>query len=197
MHRFQISPNSIKEGYAVLNAEESHHALSVLRVKPGETVQLLDGRGGSFQGIVATAEKGCVKIAVREPSQPLAQNSVAMTLAVSVIKPERMELLIQKACELGVHSIIPLITEHTVVRLSSERWASKIQRWKKIAAESCKQCGQPRTPEIQDICEFKKFIGYFSSYELVLIPALSVPVQSLYHSLNLNKSAQSTINPGG
>ena len=164
LRRFHITSSSIKEGQVTLDGKESHHALTVLRVKTGDAVELLDGQGGNFQGVVAGIEKGRVKVSVNAAlSKPQAQDRVPITLAVSVIKPERMEIMVQKACELGVHAIVPLVTERTVVRLSRERWESKGQRWRKIAAESCKQCGQARTPEIQDVCEFKKFICFMGS----------------------------------
>ena len=193
MHRFQISPGSIKEGLVILDPKESHHALSVLRVKPGETVELLDGKGGSYQGVIASSQKGRVKVSVSAPRAVRQKSRVPVTLAVSVIKPERMELLIQKACELGADRIIPLISERTVVRLSRERWEAKGVRWQKIAAESCKQCARAQTPEILGVVEFKKFIGQVSGYGTVLIPTLAVPVKSLYHSLNANKDAHSVL----
>ena len=194
MHRFNISPNTLKEGLVTLSVEESHHALSVLRLKAGDVVELLDGQGGTFQGIVAGAEKGRVQVSVRETSVVLsAKKTVSITLAAAVIKPERMELLIQKACELGASAIVPLITERTVVHLSQERWASKIQRWQKIARESCKQCGQASMPAIQKAVDFKKFTTTLGRFDLSLIPTLAVPVKTLYDSLNAGKLARSVL----
>ena len=191
MHRFHISPGSIIEGSVILDKKEGHHALSVLRVEAGEVVELLDGRGGVYQGIVASTEKGRVKVSVREKSSRHPQNGPQITLAVSVIKPERMEYLIEKSCELGVHAVLPLITERTVVRLSPERWRGKIQRWQKIAQESCKQCGQSRTPEIQNVEKFDKVIRTFLAYDLCLIPTLAVPVKPLYQTLSTYPKARS------
>ena len=229
MPRFHISPGSEKEGVVMLDKAESHHALAVLRLKAGEVVELLDGQGGIFQGIVAGAERGLLKISVARPSRPPrsaaiegiaavarpsrpprsaaiegiaavrgdskqnAESRVTITLAVSVIKPERMELLIQKSCELAAHSVIPLISERTVVRLSRERWQSKIQRWQKIARESCKQCGRSLVPVIQPVMEFKKFAETISQYDLSLIPTLALPVQGFCCTLNANKSAKSLL----
>ena len=193
MQRFHISPGSEKEGVVTLDKDESRHALTVLRLKAGEVVELLDGQGGVFEGIVAAAERGRIKISLRGTSKKNILNRVTITLAASVIKPEGMELLVQKACELGAHVLVPLISERTVVRLSPERWASKLQRWQKIARESCKQCGQSRVPAIQPVVEFKKFVPTISAYDLSLIPTLSGPVEGLRSVLNAYKSAKSIL----
>ena len=192
MHRFQIYPDSQKNGQVVLDKAESRHALTVLRVKPGEVVELLDGKGGVFQGIVAGIDRGAVKVSV-SVLMPKKPNTVAITLAVSVIKPDAMELLVQKACELGAHAIIPIISERTVVRLSRERWESKNQRWQKIARESCKQCGQSTVPIVRPVEEFKKFIEAIADYDLALIPTLALPVEGLYQTLNSSKGAKSIL----
>ena len=162
MHRFHISSSQISNGSVTLDKKESHHALSVLRIKAGEAVELLDGKGKVFQGVVASTEKRQVKVSVFEKSsRDGSLGPIRITLAVSVIRPERMEYLIEKACELGVYSIVPLISERTIIRLSAERWKGKIQRWQKIAQESCKQCGLPRTPEIKIRLNLKNLFSLF------------------------------------
>ncbi len=193
LQRFHISPGSEKEGVVTLNKEESHHAISVLRLKAGEVVELLDGQGGVFRGIVAGSAHGRLNISVSGASRRCSPSRIAITLAACVIKPESMELLIQKACELGARCIVPLISERTVVRLSRERWESKTERWKKIAHESCKQCGQPLVPTLQPVMEFKEFIESTNRYDLSLIPTLAVPAQGLYQTLNANKHAKSIL----
>jgi 16S rRNA (uracil1498-N3)-methyltransferase len=193
MARFHISPGSEKDGVVTLDKDESHHALSVLRLKAGEVVELLDGHGGVFQGIVAGTERGLLKISVRGASQPTVPSRALITLAVSVIKSESMEFLIQKSCELGANSIVPLISERTIVRLSRERWETKIQRWQKIAKESCKQCGQPSIPVIHPVAEFKKFTETISQYDFSLVPTLAVPPENFFRSLQANQSAKSVL----
>ena len=186
MHRFQIDPALVRNGSILLDAKESHHAVSVLRLKPGERVGLMDGQGRAFKGVVAGIESG--RLRVRMEERPTAEAvpgplHVQITLAVSVIKPERMELLIQKACELGVHAIIPVRSERSVVRLSKERWEEKIKRWRKIAAESCKQCGLPMTPQIHEAVELKNVLSGSSGYDKILIPTLAGTTGPLYETL--------------
>ncbi len=184
MPRFHINPQDAARGAAVLSPGESHHAISVLRVKPGEIVDLFDGEGNSFRGLVTEVSKGLVSLSVsKNPGSPDPRLG-RIDLAVSVIKPERMELLIQKACELGVHALFPLITERCVVKLSKERWASKTVRWHKIALESCKQCGRSTLPVIHAVQDFKLFLVHqASSYDLLLLPTLATKGKQIYDIL--------------
>ena len=140
MPRFFIKPDQVKEGVVLLDQDESRHAISVLRLKSGDAVQLLDGQGGSFSGVVIGTQNGRLSVMKTENLSSVAQPAISITLAVSVIKPERMELLIQKACELGISALVPILSERSIVRLSEDRWQGKIKRWQKIAKESCKQC---------------------------------------------------------
>jgi 16S rRNA (uracil1498-N3)-methyltransferase len=125
--------------------------------------------------------------------------AVKITLAASVIKPERMELVIQKACELGAHEIVPVLSERCVVRLSRERWESKIKRWRKIAVESCKQCGRSLVPEISGLCELKNMGPEMKKYDKVLIPTLAVTGAPLYASLKKHtaKKVLALVGPEG
>src|SRR3989338_7109982 len=159
MPRFYFKPEQAKEGVVTLDEKESHHAISVLRLEAGEAVDLFDGSGKLFRGIVTGREKGRLLVALDKTQTGAVSQATQITLAISVIRSERMELLIQKACELGVSSIVPLLTQRSIVKLSSERWKSKIRRWEKIALESCKQCGQPTIPKITPVQSYRSFLG--------------------------------------
>ncbi len=182
MHRFHFQRDALRDGVVELDKKESRHALSVLRLKSGDVVELIDGEGGRFDGVVIGGLEGRLRVQVRE-TRAAEEQTVSVTLAVSVIKPERMELLIEKACELGVSRIQPMFTERSVVRLSAERWNAKRERWAKIALASCKQCGQARIPTIEAVQDFSRIVSSFKEYDAVLIPALSVPAKSLKAAL--------------
>jgi len=145
-------------------------------------VDLFDGKGHSFQGVISGFENG--RLAVRlERAVSSASLPVEITLAVSVIKPERMDILVQKASELGVRAIVPLLTERSVIKLSQERWESKVKRWRRIALESCKQCGQPLLPQVEGVQDLKTFMRSAAAYDQILIPTLTVPGGTLYNTL--------------
>ena len=194
MSRFQVDPKNIFEGRVWLDKKESHHAISVLRLKPGDVVDLIDGRGHSFKGRITDMQDR--RLGVRIQPLVAAQSThsdhplddLQITLAVSVIKPERMELLIQKACELGVSSIIPVRSERSIIKLSRERWQEKIKRWRKIAAESCKQCGLTIIPQVTELVDFKSLFSSAKDFDRVLIPTLAVTTTSLYEALTPSNS---------
>ncbi len=182
MRRFVIDPKSIHEGVVELSKEESHHALAVFRLKGGDVVELFDGQGKSFEGVVVGQKQGRVSVMVNR-NKAAQTTGAEITLAVSVIKPERMELLIEKACELGVAAIQPLHTERSVVKLSAERWESKLKRWQKIALESCKQCGRAQAPRVLAPVPFEHFVRT-ADFDLKLIPTLAVASKPLHTVLD-------------
>lgn len=199
MHRFRFDAASVKEGVVQLDREESHHALAVLRLKRGDVVELFDGAGNKFSGVLLGDKKGCVSVALNR-AIAAASRTASIVLAISVIKPDRMEWLIEKACELGVSAIQPLLSERSVVRISRERWDAKIARWKKIAAESCKQCGRGVVPEIFELRDYAVFTKNLKKeYDLILIPTLAAAGSSFKKALGVlqPKKALVFIGPEG
>jgi 16S rRNA (uracil1498-N3)-methyltransferase len=189
MHRFLVTPQELKQDKILLNEKESRHALSVLRLGDGDAVEIFDGEGRSVEGIVVGRSEGRVTVKVGR-ERAAAASGAEVTLGVSVIKPERMEWLIEKATELGAFAVRPLVTERTIVRLSAERWEGKVARWKKIAAESCKQCGLSRVPRVEEVAKFDTVLKTFSSYDVVLLPTL--PEKSLTLTETLKNASSSS-----
>ena len=181
--RFFIQPSSNPQEIHTLSFEESHHALSVLRLGPGDAVELFDGDGRTFSGTVIGPKAGRLLIQINQGFVSASAPAVRLTLAPCLIKPERMELLIQKACELGVYAIVPLVSERTIVRLPAERLKAKTARWQKIAAESCKQCGRSVLPRLQPVARLEDFITRAEGYDMILLPTLAVPASDLRKTL--------------
>lgn len=182
MPRFLIDRSEVKEGVVTLSAEESHHALRVMRLKIGDAVEMIDGEGGVFDGVVAGKKAGRLSVSVRQSRAAATLETV--TLGMALIKPDRMDWLVEKACEIGVRAIVPVLTDRTTVRLARERWESKAARWKKIAAESCKQCGRGTVPDVSLPVRFSDMLGVFGKYDRVLLPTLARPGVSLDTALD-------------
>ena len=142
MHRFHIPPGTANGAEVQLSPEESHHALRVLRLAPGDAVTLLDGAGVEARGSVLAADKRTVRVGVRErlvhPPLPC-----AVTLLQALPKGRLMDSIVEKATELGAARIVPLLTEHTVSRPDEDHAASKLEKWRTTAPEAVKQCGNP------------------------------------------------------
>src|ERR1017187_10381449 len=164
MHRFYL-PNLQQ---ATLGAEEAHHALNVLRLKAGDTVNVFDGRGHEAQASISQISNQSAQLKL------LTQSSVPslpcrITLAQAIPK-KSMDLIVQKATELGVATIVPLVSERSVVKLDDD--SKKTERWREIALEACKQCGNNWLPEIHPPRKTREFLNSPGSFDLKLIASL-------------------------
>jgi 16S rRNA (uracil1498-N3)-methyltransferase len=104
-----------------------------------------------------------------------------------------MEWMLEKLCELGAGEWMPVLTERSVVSLSRERWESKLVRWKKIAIESCKQCGQASVPRLSAPVPFKEAMARLRDFDLVLIPTLEGAPRELHSVLQEKRPAKSVL----
>jgi 16S rRNA (uracil1498-N3)-methyltransferase len=129
-----------------LEGDELHHAARVSRVREGELVEVIDGLGAAAGAAVRSVTKSSVSIEIREPSIPSRESPVAIELAQALIQPEKFELVLQKACELGVARITPVICER--IETKPERVAGRSERWQRILLEATKQSGRARVPEL-------------------------------------------------
>ncbi len=180
-----MDPNDSGKDTILLSAEDSRHALSVLRLKSGAVVDLIDGQGKSFRGVVAGVKDGRVEVSLDKRSQKDLSMPVEIVLAASVIKAEHMDFLIQKSCELGVTGIWPILTERSVVKLTKEQGQSKAGRWQKIAHEACKQCGLSKTPAVETPRAYKDIFAKAGSFGLILMPTLAGKTASLHDALQI------------
>lgn len=131
-----------------LNSDTSHHAVQVLRLKPGDSVTLFDGTGGEFSGRLEQISKSGCQVRI-EHHLPIERESPLMIeLAQAVCINEKMDWIIQKAVEQGVARIQPLTTCRTLVRLTGERADKREQHWQRIIIAACEQCGRNRTPQL-------------------------------------------------
>lgn len=122
--------------------------LKARRARPGDDVVLFDGRGGEYRARVDTLEKRAARLSVLEHTPRESESPLAVTLLQGISKGERMDYAVQKAVELGVSAIVPILTRHTVVRLDAERGAKRQAHWQKVAVSACEQCGRNTVPEI-------------------------------------------------
>lgn len=145
-NRFFVDADLTPGTVVALSEDERHHA-RVLRVRAGEEVEVFNGRGSSFSAKFRSAD--AIEIGEATANRELA---APVHLAMALIQPEKFELVLQKATELGVASIIPLVTERTEVRI--ERVKGKQERWEKIVFEAVKQSGRAVIPKIAQPIEF-------------------------------------------
>lgn len=145
MHRFHLPADRWES--ATLDPKESHHCLHVLRLAAGDRVTVFDGRGRESMATIAATTGGNVTLKLASSSTtPLP--SCAITLGQAVPKGKNMDLIVQKAVELGAARIAPLLSDRTVIQLDSGDSAKKQEKWQATVVEACKQCGQNHVPEV-------------------------------------------------
>ncbi len=169
MHRFMVEPENIDNGMITLVDEDLKHLRQVLRIEPGEVIRVFDGTGMEYEATLLTVEKNRAIAKVLFAFQSEAEPKTRVTLFQGLPKGEKMELVIQKAVELGVHKIVPVITQRTVVQLDRKDREKKAERWNRIAKEAAKQCRRAYVPEVSAPIEFKEVIGAFERFDAALM----------------------------
>jgi 16S rRNA (uracil1498-N3)-methyltransferase len=134
----------------MLAADEARHLREVLRLKPGDEVSVFDGEGKEFRARLAQARRDFAELELDDEIEPARPESpLRITLAVALLKGEKFDLVVQKATELGVTKIVPLITRYADIKLRDESDASKrVARWQRIALEAAKQSGRTVVPKL-------------------------------------------------
>lgn len=171
MHRFYIAAENWNLDSLQLDEAESHHALDVLRLKQGDRTVVFNGRGVEATVEIAGIRKNGVDLRRVQHAkfEPLA---CRITLAQAIPKGKAMELIVQKATELGVAAIAPLLSERTVIQYAEGEIEKKREKWQAVAIEAAKQCGQNWLPAIERPQSLKDFFNAGARYDLTLIASL-------------------------
>ena len=153
MDRFFVAKGSWGHSEALLSVEESHHCLRVMRKTAGDRIEVFDGGGRWARGVIAEGNDREVTVRIEEEGTTQGKKP-SLLMAIAVAKGKTMELVIQKAVELGVDRIQPLLTENMAIHWSGEILKGKQEKWRRVAMEACKQCGQNIVPEVCPVVAF-------------------------------------------
>src|SRR5687767_7557946 len=170
MHRFYLPPERCSGALLALEDREAHHAAHVLRLKPGELVEVLDGAGTRLTCELRRVTRKQVELAVRERNT--VSRAFEITLLQAIVKGKTMETIIQKGTELGVARIVPLQTERVVSRLDDEGAHDKQTKWQMTAVEAIKQCGSAWLPQIDAPLTPAAFLKRGEHFDLSLVGSL-------------------------
>jgi 16S rRNA (uracil1498-N3)-methyltransferase len=171
MHRFYLPPEHCAGAALRLAGREAHHALRVLRVKYGEMVAVLDGIGNEFLCTVDHCSRDAVTFSVSLKNFTTSP-PCPVTLLVAVPKGKIIEDIIQKSVELGVHRIVPLLTERVATHLDADAAADKRDKWQHVAVEAIKQCGAVWLPKIETPVTIGQLLARPERFELSLVGSL-------------------------
>lgn len=191
---FYTSPENISDETLSIKGEEARHILTVLRYKAGDVISVVDGRGTRYRVLIEKATpdflQGRIISEVSTENEPAHQ----ITLAQAICKQQRMDFLIEKATEIGVSSIIPVLTERSLVKIGGPaKQKAKIDRWRRLAIASMKQSLRTVLPKIQDIIKFDQLLSRIESYDLCLIASLEEDSKSIRECDELKRKLKSVL----
>jgi 16S rRNA (uracil1498-N3)-methyltransferase len=193
MHRFHSTAIDRVTNTAELEESETRHLRDVLRIREGDSILVFDGSGLEYSGTVLLIEKKSTTITIDREIAPAAPESdLDLTLAVALTKGEKFDLVVQKAIELGLNRIIPIVTARCDVRPSDG--SRRADRWRKIALEASKQSGRARLAEIAKIVEFPSLLKMETSGARILF---SERAGVSFEAIQANKRMLAVIGPEG
>ncbi len=167
---YQAGPLSVNETL-LLSDEVAHHVIHVLRLKVNAELILFDGSGHEYLAMIVNIHKKNVEVLIQQQQIINRESPLHLHLGQAISRGERMDYTIQKATELGVTSITPLLTERCNVKLTPERWQKRQLHWQMIAINACQQCGRNVVPIIHPAIALQDWLALpQSSVKLLLDP---------------------------
>lgn len=176
MHRayLPIENFPLNSSVTLTDKEEIHHIKNVLRLKSGEQVQIFNGKGEEAIGVLSSIADKTISILVQKVL-PKTPKNIRLILACAIPKNVKFDSIVEKATELGVDEIIPLLTERTEVKLDEKRSQNKHTRYETIALNAAKQCKRSTIPMIHPPMTFKEAVKRIDPATLAIIPCLNAP----------------------
>ena len=194
MHRFFTTPENISDDKVVLRGSDVAHIRKVLRLKGGDRIQVLDGRGNCYTVILTILGRDRIEttISLKEDASTC-ESPLRICLGQGMVKGTGFDGIVRKSVELGVDKVVPVSASRCISKLSQEDTAKKIDRWSRIAREASKQCGRSRVPDIssksttvKDFC----FVNQNSDLKLIFWEEeRSLLIKDLLHRSHLNSVA--------
>lgn len=132
----------------IITGEDAHYLLRVVRVQPGEGLTVVDTVGRAYEVVVAACTPLQVEARVVAALETGADPALQLSLYAAILKGKHFDWVLQKGTELGVSRFVPIVTERTIARPPKDRIEDRLERWRKIVSEACRQCGRSRPPEV-------------------------------------------------
>lgn len=189
--RFHLPPSAWQPDALALEGDEARHCTHVMRRGEGDEIVVFDGQGAWARTRIVRIVGKRVELARVEAGRT-PPPAVSLTLLQAIPKGANMDLIIEKAVELGVNEIVPVFTERTVVKLDTKDAARKRDKWQRLALEACKQCGQNWLPIIQAPRAFDVAWQQIPAHDLRLIAAIqedAKPLKAILRASSLNPQA--------
>jgi 16S rRNA (uracil1498-N3)-methyltransferase len=169
MHKFFVNKSSISDNAVIIQGDDVKHIYKVLRLKIGDKVNINNCEGEEFLGQIEEINKSQVIVKLIEKLPLNNESDMEIYLFQGLPKSSKMDLIVQKATELGVKEITPVITERVVVKNELGEF-KKVDRWSRIALEACKQSKRSLIPRINTPIEFNKLLEFLKQMSLIIVP---------------------------
>lgn len=170
MHQFFVTPMQVKEDRIYIEGQDVNHIKNVLRMKTGEQLKISDGNNKRYLCEIETMTAQEVSVRIIEEQQVNTELPSKIYLFQGLPKGDKMELIVQKAVELGVYEVIPVATKRAVVKLDEKKAAKKVERWNGIAESGAKQSGRNVIPSVTKVMSYKEALAYAKELDVILIP---------------------------
>lgn len=170
MYHFFVEQSQFGDGFATVTGPDVNHIKNVLRMKPGEKVLLSSRDGGDFLCELAEIGGEEVRLTILEEQEKDRELPARIHLFQGLPKSDKMELIIQKAVELGAYRIIPVETKRVVVKLDARKAEARLKRWNAIAESAAKQSKRSLIPKVEPVLSFRSALSEASGFEMKLIP---------------------------
>lgn len=170
MQHFFVTPEQVQDDNIYIEGSDVNHIKNVLRMRVGEEVTVNDGNNQCYRCKIQKIENDQVVLDVIESKTTDSELSSKIYLFQGLPKQDKMELIVQKAVELGAYQVIPVATKRAVVKLDEKKAAKKVTRWQQIAESAAKQARRGYIPEVHKVMHYKEALEYAKMLDVVLIP---------------------------
>ena len=170
MHHFFVSPDMVGEDEITIEGTDVNHIKNVLRMKSGEELLISDGAGNDYMCEIAVINDDSVVAHITGKEFSGTELETKIYLFQALPKSDKMEMIVQKAVELGAYAIVPVRTSRCVVKLDEKKAAAKVKRWNGIAESAAKQSRRGIIPEVKNVMGFKEALEYVKDFDMNIIP---------------------------
>jgi 16S rRNA (uracil1498-N3)-methyltransferase len=184
MSRFYVPKEAVAGNKITITGDEAHHIKDVMRLKVSDPVVAFDGTGREYTGSISRIDPKSVVVDIVQTRESAGDKTVFITLIQAIPKKDKMDHIVEKATELGVGRIVPVMTERTIVDWDDKKRAASVERWKRISLAASKQCGRLDIPAIDEVSEFLTFLKKPATHGLAMIAALCDDQVRLKEAIN-------------
>lgn len=190
MQHFFVPPAQVGETEIIIQGSDVNHLRNVLRMRPGEELSVCDGNNCRYLCSIKEYAEDTAILTITERQENDTELPSKIYLFQGLPKQDKMEFIVQKAVELGVYKVIPIITRRCVVKLDEKKAQKKTERWQEISKSAAKQSGRGLVPEVTKVLSWKEALSAASDLDMLLIP------YELAEGMSETKEILASLRPG-